>query len=78
MKELLLKNKIIRTSCLDPVPVCEKKCGRKLHVNLEEEIHICQQQCHIGECEECKEEIKIKCRCGKDSSLVECFKSKYR
>ena len=28
MKELLIKNKAIRTSCLDPVLVCDKKCEK--------------------------------------------------
>ena len=75
MKELLLKNKIIRTSCLDPVPVCDKRCERILHVTEDDEIHMCQQQCHTGDCDECRQSIKVKCRCGKDTYSVECSKS---
>lgn len=71
IKELLLKNKIIRTSCLDPVPVCEKICEKILHV-IDDNIHICKSHCHEGECNECKEKLKVKCRCGKESQAIEC------
>ena len=76
MKMLLIKNKIIRTNCLDPVPTCEKVCAKVLHdLRVEDdEVHFCEQKCHTNECEPCAKLVEIKCRCGRESEFVECNK----
>ena len=96
MKELLIRNKAIRTSCLDPVLVCDKKCekascdGGEFYFKklkcyffknflfwLKDLMHLCQSKCHVNECPPCRIKIKVKCRCGKDSELVDCCESKF-
>lgn len=69
MRYLLLANKLIRTSCLDPVPTCDKKCRKPLHLN-----HQCKSICHLNECPPCLEPTQHKCRCGKETDLVDCYK----
>jgi transcriptional repressor NF-X1 len=77
VKELLLKNKIIRTSCTDPIPTCDKICNKLLHVvdgTGETDLHFCESKCHLGECPACQKQIEIKCRCGKETEQVICSK----
>ena len=71
MKELLLKKKIIRTSCLDLIPTCENKCDKILHIH-KDDVHTCEAQCHSDECPKCEKKIKVKCRCGKETETIEC------
>jgi transcriptional repressor NF-X1 len=75
IKELLIKNKIIRTSCTDPIPVCTKTCNKLLHScgDAESDLHFCEAKCHLNECPPCLKQIEIKCRCGKESESVQCF-----
>ena len=67
MRDLIIKNKIIRTSCLDAVPTCENKCEKILHNLLDDdnELHICERKCHQDKCGDCKIMVEVKCRCGK-------------
>ncbi len=79
VKELLIAKQIVRTSCREAVPVCDKKCGKVLHVvgdGENEEVHMCEEMCHDGECGSCVKEVEIKCRCGKDKEKIQCFNSK--
>ena len=79
MRELIIKNKIVRTSCLEPVPTCENKCGKILNdlFDDDEAIHLCEKKCHQDKCGECKVMVEVKCRCGRESDLVECQNSMY-
>jgi transcriptional repressor NF-X1 len=80
-RELLLKNKIIRTSCKDPIPTCDKTCGKLLKCphNINEkttrDFHMCESKCHLGECGRCEKEIEVLCRCGKETETVKCYQS---
>jgi transcriptional repressor NF-X1 len=76
IKQLLIENKLIRTSCTDPVPTCRQKCQKVLkcnelnhHLN---DIHLCEAKCHIDECPACEKEIEIECRCGRESKTIKC------
>lgn len=81
MRDLLLKNKIIRTSCKDPVPTCDKPCEKLLQCphNTNErttiDFHVCQSKCHVGECGACEREVQVSCRCGKETEMVKCSES---
>lgn len=51
------------------VYACNRKCDKPLH-NCN---HLCQKQCHEGVCEEnCMEEVKVVCSCGKRSEKRPC------
>ncbi|KAG0321344.1 FKBP12-associated protein, partial [Podila horticola] len=56
--DLLLHGKQ-RTSCKDPVPVCNGLCKKPLNCG-----HRCMQKCHLGECSPCKMVVMVNCRCG--------------
>ena len=80
MRELIIKKKIVRTSCLDPVPTCENMCDRVLHDLFDDDneaVHLCEEKCHQGKCGDCRKMVEVKCRCGKEADLVECHKSKW-
>jgi transcriptional repressor NF-X1 len=75
MRELLLSKRIIRTSCNDPVPCCDKKCERIRACNWthgDATVHLCEATCHTGECPPCEKLIEIKCRCGRESKSIKC------
>lgn len=78
VRELLLRNKIIRTSCRDPVPTCEKQCERLLECahntndQTKSDFHVCTQPCHTGECGPCERDVQVRCRCGKETETVKC------
>ncbi|CAF0802157.1 unnamed protein product [Brachionus calyciflorus] len=74
VKELLIKKKIIRTVCTDPVPTCDKTCSKILPCNssLKNEVHLCENKCHMGECPACEKLVQVQCRCGKESDEVKC------
>eukprot|EP01117_Protostelium_nocturnum_P015566 TRINITY_DN6052_c0_g4_i4.p1 TRINITY_DN6052_c0_g4~~TRINITY_DN6052_c0_g4_i4.p1 ORF type:complete len:1098 (+),score=309.46 TRINITY_DN6052_c0_g4_i4:146-3439(+) len=65
--ELLLKKP--RTSCLDPIPNCPNKCGKKLSCG----IHECTDKCHSGPCSDCEAVISAPCRCHNTSQKVKCL-----
>lgn len=59
-----------RTLCTDPIPSCQKECGRKLSCG-----HHCTQTCHTGECKPCDLRIRVPCRCGRNSFDVICHEA---
>ncbi|GJN29135.1 hypothetical protein PR202_gb17330 [Eleusine coracana subsp. coracana] len=58
----------IRTSCLDPIPTCDKVCDKKLPCG----VHKCKVTCHEGECPPCLVRVEQRCRCSSSSRMVEC------
>ena len=42
-----------RTSCLDPVPVCEGTCGKTLNCGKPGSYHLCMHPCHTSDCPPC-------------------------
>ncbi|KAG0338902.1 FKBP12-associated protein [Podila horticola] len=56
--DALLDGKV-RTSCLDPIPVCGNMCQKILDCG-----HSCTKKCHRGKCRPCKEMVLVDCRCG--------------
>lgn len=64
VSELLLKE---REKCTDPVPTCNKVCGKPLPCG-----HLCYWTCHEGECSPCYRTVEMKCRCTFHSFLVPC------
>ncbi|KAH8549344.1 hypothetical protein BGW37DRAFT_535178 [Umbelopsis sp. PMI_123] len=48
-----------RTSCTDPIPICNKVCFKPLPCG-----HNCRQVCHLGNCPPCRETVNVSCRCG--------------
>ncbi|CAI8001593.1 Transcriptional repressor NF-X1 [Geodia barretti] len=61
-----------RTSCLDPVPTCNRSCGRVLPCSTKAEPHFCPAGCHEGPCPRCEKSRLVRCRCGRGSTRVEC------
>jgi transcriptional repressor NF-X1 len=59
---------ILRTSCTDPIPLCQKQCLKPLS-SCE---HLCQQSCHTGPCLPCDTLITTPCRCGRSNFDVIC------
>ena len=57
-----------RTSCTDPLPVCEKTCSKPLECSS----HFCKSTCHTGECNPCKGTTIVPCRCGISEQRVAC------
>jgi len=48
-----------RKSCLDPLPTCDKICGKMLECKM----HLCKEKCHDTPCPPCQEKLVMKCRC---------------
>ncbi|CAF0726780.1 unnamed protein product [Didymodactylos carnosus] len=61
-----------RTSCLDPVPVCNKRCHKTLECGPLTDKHTCESQCHNGICPPCEKTTVLKCRCGNTTKPVPC------
>jgi transcriptional repressor NF-X1 len=57
-----------RSSCEDPVPSCDKKCGRLLPCRE----HPCDRTCHLGSCGPCMQKMEISCRCRRTKSSSVC------
>lgn len=55
-----------RTKCTDPMPACDKVCGKVLKCGC-----TCLLQCHEGACE-CFNLIETKCECQSNSFIVPC------
>ncbi|CAF0705787.1 unnamed protein product [Brachionus calyciflorus] len=52
--------------CKIDIPTCGDTCDKKLNCN----IHLCANRCHYGPCEQCRQVVTKKCRCGvKEKSL---------
>lgn len=58
---------IERMSCTDPIPICEKECGKKLPCG-----HKCLSLCHEGPCGPCYQTVESKCQCQLHDFLVPC------
>ncbi|CAG9859977.1 unnamed protein product [Phyllotreta striolata] len=56
--------------CTDVKIVCNATCNKLLECGL----HRCQQTCHPGECEPCKESLHQECYCSKEGRKVQCCK----
>ena len=57
-----------RASCTDPIPSCNKSCGKSLPCG-----HTCPVKCHTGDCDPCFQKVPIKCRCGRESFEAYCY-----
>ncbi|KAJ1960067.1 FKBP12-associated protein [Dispira parvispora] len=56
-----------RTSCTDPIPVCDQPCRQVLPCG-----HRCQQSCHHGKCPPCPKTSTLPCRCGQTRVSLPC------
>ncbi|XP_031548805.1 transcriptional repressor NF-X1-like [Actinia tenebrosa] len=68
-----------RESCLDPVPTCEKTCGKILPCSPKEgdksnssSEHRCKEPCHHGNCGPCDGVSVVVCRCGAATKIIKC------
>eukprot|EP01119_Soliformovum_irregulare_P021421 TRINITY_DN7128_c0_g1_i1.p1 TRINITY_DN7128_c0_g1~~TRINITY_DN7128_c0_g1_i1.p1 ORF type:complete len:1079 (-),score=167.14 TRINITY_DN7128_c0_g1_i1:35-2926(-) len=57
-----------RTSCTDDIPTCANVCGKMLPCGQ----HTCKAKCHLGDCSECQEPIKVPCRCHSTLTTAPC------
>jgi len=58
-----------RQTCLDPIPTCGGVCNKALacvgnSLGISKDVHLCQAQCHTGECPPCTNAVEFNCRCG--------------
>lgn len=60
-----------RTACTDPIPNCDKPCEKPLACG-----HPCPQICHSGDCLACLLNVKISCRCGRNTFNTICHQGK--
>jgi len=60
-----------RSSCVDPIPHCEKLCLKKLACG-----HACRQVCHSNECMPCLVTVDITCCCGRVHSPTVCHQGR--
>ncbi|ROT36892.1 NF-X1 type zinc finger protein [Sodiomyces alkalinus F11] len=56
-----------RQSCEDPIPHCEKVCGKLMDCG-----HNCDRTCHTGPCLTCEQMMEIACRCGRTTHEMPC------
>lgn len=56
-----------RTSCSEPIPICNKPCASPLPCG-----HQCPRVCHQGDCPPCLQITEISCRCSRTSSKTVC------
>ncbi|CAD8107016.1 unnamed protein product [Paramecium sonneborni] len=52
---------------------CGQSCGKMLNCNK----HICQKQCHNGNCQPCIEIHEVQCYCGNEKNSINCAQSSY-
>lgn len=65
-------NKFVRNECIDPIPLCDRICGKPLRCGGDN-IHTCKLKCHSGPCPPCANgSSTIHCRCGKSEDDVPC------
>lgn len=55
---------LTRLSCLDPIPCCDKICGKQLSCGQPAAPHFCKERCHEGDCPPCPSTTLVRCRCG--------------
>lgn len=68
---IALLNASLRSSCLDPVPLCGGVCGKSLHC-LGNSAHACPSKCHVGPCPPCQRTATLSCRCLSIAKEVPC------
>ncbi|XP_056631026.1 protein shuttle craft [Diorhabda sublineata] len=61
-----------RLSCLDPIPCCDKVCGKVFKCGQPNMPHRCENNCHEGSCPTCPLTTVIKCRCGHMDKEIPC------
>ncbi|CAF3010935.1 unnamed protein product [Rotaria sp. Silwood2] len=61
-----------RSSCIDPLPTCEKLCARILSCGSIDDRHQCLAHCHNGPCPSCSTQLILQCRCGQSSKSTSC------
>ncbi|RNA28661.1 NF-X1-type zinc finger NFXL1 [Brachionus plicatilis] len=54
--------------CNIDIPTCGDTCDKNLSCN----IHKCANRCHYGPCEQCRQLVTKKCRCGSKEKLLPC------
>ena len=65
-------DKVLRApvACSFSVPVCFKRCNKKLQCE-----HRCYFKCHFGDCPPCEELLTKPCKCGKQMLSGKCFQT---
>ncbi|XP_022919104.2 protein shuttle craft [Onthophagus taurus] len=63
---------VVRESCFDPIPSCEKICNKILKCGQPSQPHRCQEKCHKGECPDCSLTTMVRCRCGYMDKEIAC------
>jgi len=61
-----------RKSCLDPIPCCDKICGKMLQCGSHGNEHYCNRKCHAGPCNSCDGITTVTCRCGSTVMAIPC------
>jgi transcriptional repressor NF-X1 len=70
--ESLLRGSSPRSSCTDPIPICESTCGKVNATSPSSCSHPCLSKCHAGPCPPCLVQIMVFCRCGQTSRYIPC------
>lgn len=61
-----------RESCLDPIPCCDKICGKEYICGYPVNPHTCKNNCHEGTCPVCPLTSLVQCRCGHMTCEIPC------
>ena len=61
-----------RKTCMEEIPTCKNRCGKKLKCGPSHDQHICKEYCHVGDCPPCDLNSKVRCRCGYMDCEVPC------
>ncbi|ESO86262.1 hypothetical protein LOTGIDRAFT_129545 [Lottia gigantea] len=64
-----------RTSCLAPLPTCDKICKKQLKCGTQDRKHVCKKVCHEGDCPPCEGYSKLKCVCKNIEKSIPCAKA---
>lgn len=60
----------VQLPCTEDIPNCGDTCGKDLACG----VHQCQQRCHTGQCDICRQTLVKKCRCSQRQKEVPCCK----
>lgn len=58
---------VVRKDCVDPIPSCDKSCGKLLPCG-----HKCYFGCHSGPCSPCYQPVTVNCSCESHSYSLAC------
>ncbi|GFN83518.1 transcriptional repressor nf-x1 [Plakobranchus ocellatus] len=61
-----------RQSCLDPVPTCGRVCHKPMACGLASDPHLCERNCHNGDCGPCSKQSTLRCECGATEKKMPC------